>query len=347
MEQAQTGTWALQVQPYCRLTMTAQPSAKGIAMTFELSDSMIDDIIFSMEDQNGVWLVDAQEGCVFNSESHPSLSPVQIMSIYETDEDRFYEIPAWTSADGFQLLEEFTDNLHTPLAREELRRVITSGRGVFRKFKDVIRAYPEVERKWHFFKAAKMKERIMEWYNTLREHWGLEKLGLEDGELSEDTEDLVCNDFVFREYNSSGDWNDIEREGNLVAAEYTEQFGSELGSALGHTWKHLSSICDAPLKYGFVCHSLSDEFTGCLLVARCPSSSKTAVTLTDFFVAKKYRGLGIGRELLAKSIASLKKLGIKWVLLSNVMTPQALEPLLEQNGFTRIGLGYAADLSKE
>ena len=93
-------------------------------MTFELTDSLADDILFAMEDQQTARVVDAEHGTVVSSES------------VNVDEVNFYALPVWSSGDGYSVLQEFTNNLHAPLAREELRRVLTGGRGVFRKFKE-------------------------------------------------------------------------------------------------------------------------------------------------------------------------------------------------------------------
>ena len=113
-------------------------------MTFDLTDSLSDDILFAMEDQQNSRAVDATKGCVVSSDS------------VEIDEVNYYALPEWSSGDGFSVLQEFTNNLHSPLAREELKRVLSGGRGVFRRFKDVIKSYPEVEHKWHVYKNAKM-----------------------------------------------------------------------------------------------------------------------------------------------------------------------------------------------
>ena len=304
-------------------------------MTFELTDSLADDILFAMEDQQNARVVDAEHGTVVSSES------------VKVDEVNFYALPVWSSGDGYSVLQEFTNNLHAPLAREELRRVLTGGRGVFRKFKDVIKSYPEVERKWHFFKNARMKKRLNEWYGSLRESWGLEQLEYSEDECIDETEELVRSDFIFNTYNSDRDRNCISHGCELIREEYRSQYPFEVGDAVGFLWQRLSSFADSDQKSGFVCYTQSEEFTGCLLFSYYSSSSKKTAVITDFFVVQNYRGLGIGKELLGKCLDELRSHGIQWVLVFNAVITDAMESLLNQNGFTKLGSGYLADLLKD
>jgi len=302
-------------------------------MVFELTDSLTENILFSMEDQEKKWMVDAEKETV-----------VPMQENFCTDEEKYYALPEWTSGDGFKLLEDFTGGLHSPLARAELKQVLVSGRGVFKNFKNILKAYPEVERKFHFYKDSQMKARLMEWYNDLRESWGLEKLETSD---VEEVDDLVQNDFVIRQYDSVKDKNDVAEGAGFVAEEYRQQFGGEVGNAVAELWLRQSAYCDAGCKYGFVCHTQSDEFTGCVLVSLCPSSAKKTVLITDFFVHQNYRGLGIGKELFLECLAGLRKRGVQWVVTANTIIPEAMEPLLTQQGFEKVGSGFVADLSKE
>ncbi|MCR5623064.1 MAG: UPF0158 family protein [Treponema sp.] len=312
-------------------------------MTFELGDSLMDVILYSMENQDARLVVDAQEGSVLpvSGDGGPSL-----VAVDEDDGDRYYRLPDWTSNDGFELLRDFTNGLHSPLAREDLKRALNGGRGVFRRFKDAIKFYPEVERKFFVFKENRMKARVVEWYNGLRESWGMEKLEFSGSDALEETEELVLNDFIFREYDSSKDGNDIGRCSDFVAEEYERQFSLDLGKAVAELWRNLSGARGQGEKFGYVCRSYADEFTGCLLFSFCPSTTRTVASLTDFFVLQDYRGLGIGGGLLSKCLPMLKKRGIQWVLISNTIIPGFMESLLERLGFDRLGSGYLADLTK-
>lgn len=315
-------------------------------MFFELTDRLTDSILFSMEDQNCSWMLDAESAALIpqklsdrNSEEYSSVPEDACV-----DDERYYSLPEWTSSDGFELLENFTNNLHSPMARAELKNVLVSGRGVFRNFKNVLKAYPEVERKWHFYKTASMKERLMEWYNALRESWGLERL--EFSEI-EEVDELIQNDFVFTQYSSESDWKDIQMNEGVLVQEFKKQFDGEVGQAFASLWEQLSLYAESDSKYGFVCRSQTDEFTGCILTALCPKDAKKTVCITDFFVLPNYRGLGIGRQLFSNCIEGLRKNGIRWVLIANTVIPEAMEPLFIQSGFVKTGTGFVADLCAE
>lgn len=305
-------------------------------MIFELTDSLVSDILFAMEDQTNTSFVDAQTASLVSKDS--------ALNSGGPDSERFYALPEWTSGDGYALLVSFTENLHSPLAHTELKNVLDSGRGVFRNFKDVLKAYPQIERKWHFYKNKCMKKRIAEWYAFLRESWGLEALSSSSEDFLEETDELLQSDFTFNSYSSVRDNEDVERGKILVAEEFKTQYEGELGNAAAFLWQQVSALAAPENKMGFVCRTQSEEFAGCVLAAFCPSQAKKTVVLTDCFVLHDYRGLGIGRELFSQSLALLKQNGIQWVLLGNSIIPQEMEPLLDRLGFKRSGSCYMADL---
>lgn len=304
-------------------------------MTFELTESLKDEILFAMEDQHSDFVVDAENLYIVSTEDENF--------DLDADDGRYYDIPEWTSADGYNLMEDFTNNLHTPKAHADLKRVLISGRGVFRNFKDVLKQYPETERMWHLFKDEKMKIRITEWYSNLLESWGLEKLSEQD-EFSDSTEDLVKNDFVFREFNPELDSDEIQKESDNVAKEFSAQYDQTLGSAIAFMWQENSFYTKTASKKGIICRSQDGKFIGCALATICPPSAKETVVITDFFVVQDYRGLGIAKELLNQALNSLKKCGIHYALIANIFIPQYMENLLVQNGFSKKGSVYTADL---
>ena len=313
-------------------------------MTFDLSDELLGDIIFSMEDQGGSWYVDSADGQIA---SEDMMREVVLEEGNERKED-FYPLPLWTSDDGYGLMEEFTKDLHAPDARKDLRQAISGGRGVFRNFKNVLKTYPEVERKWHLFKDEKMKEKVRIWYNDLRESWNLERL--EEAEFSEpDTDEIVQNDFVFSEYDSSRDRNDIERGFNQMTEEFVKelavQYDDDLGNTLSSLFKRNVRASENCEKSGFVCRTLSEDFAGCLLTDFCPSQTKKTAEILYFFVNRDSRGLGIGKSLLLKSMAFLKEQGVSRIVIATTSVSETMKPLLDENGFEKIDPGYVADLS--
>ena len=65
---------------------------------FALTHEIIDNIVFWMEDQNGAFVINVRTGDVLNigDEDEDDVS-----------EDDYADIPEWTPADGFGLMENF------------------------------------------------------------------------------------------------------------------------------------------------------------------------------------------------------------------------------------------------
>jgi len=302
-------------------------------MVFELSSGLLDSILFSMEDQTAVYAVDAKSGVLVQAEGDTGI---------QIDEDLYYTLPSWNSGDGYDLLEDFANSVYAPLVRQELKKVLVSGRGVFRNYKNVLKQYPELDRKWHLFKHKRMTDRIYDWYNGLRESWGLEALEDFVSDAASETDELLSDDFEFCEYDSIKDRNDIVYGRSEITEEFTEQFAVEdeslqAGKAAAFLVLQQSSFSKDEDKKGFVCRSHSGDFTGCILYDFCSSSSDKTVALTDLFVLQNYRGLGIGKELISLCLASLKENGIQWVIISNHLIPENLAPCLTQLGFEKKG----------
>lgn len=301
-------------------------------MTFELTDELADSIISALENQEKRFVVDSKSGLLAEKTQD-----------FVCDEENFYELPSWDSKDGFDLMDGFVNELHSPMARNDLLNVLRSGRGVFRGFKDVLKSYPEVEKRWHFFKNRQLINYINRWYNDLRETWGLEKL---DREV-EETEDLLCDDFVFSNYDFKCDREEVLKCIESVARDYSAVLPEEIANALPELWKADEDVKFGDKACGFVCRSLSKEFAGCAVFAPCLKNAPNTVLLTGYFVQENYRGLGIGRQLFEMSLAELKKRHFKWVFLANVILPESITPLLLRTGFKQFGSVYVADLFSE
>ena len=159
-------------------------------MKFELDDTLIDDIIFQMENQGGYFMLDTQEGQVVSADFYDGDDAPDF-----DDNERFIDIPDWSSNDGFRLMEKFANTCKSPIIRQELSKALNRHKGVFRAFRDVLEQYPETEKQWYVFKDREMKKEVIDWYNGLREEWGLEPIG----EEPEDNSALVLEDFVIKQ----------------------------------------------------------------------------------------------------------------------------------------------------
>lgn len=294
-------------------------------MTFELSLSLVDEILTAMENQNEDFAVDAEQNVLVQRD--------------DFDDERFYKIPDWSSADGFSMRESFVKNLHSPVAKEELQQTLHSGRGVFRNFRDVLKNFPEVEKCWHIHKYRTMYAVVAAWYNQLCEIWGLEKL---DSIPSSD-EYLVRNDFSFKDYSLEDKENILF---NISAVQWiSEEMPDFPNNVFFKVWKTNFEKEEKIGQFGQVCYSLSDEFAGCLTASLCLENQEEVVFVNSLFVPENFRGLGIGTELISLSVSKFKQENRKWLFMPDFIIPDFLTPLLERMGFKKIISGYILNLN--
>ena len=266
-------------------------------MQFELTEALVDDILFSMEDQHGNFLFDTVKGIVVDSNTGD-------------DASRFIRLPEWDSSSGFRLMERFAAGLKNPPVRRELTAALDRGKGVFRAFKDTLGRYPEMEKLWFTYKEEKMKQEILQWYNGLREAWGMEKLGTEP----EDTADLVLEDFCFRAF-CKGDFAQAENLHRLCL----QECGKNAEEAAAE------SVADT----GIVAETVSGEFAGYIT----GTIRNAALHIQHLEVQPEFRGLGIGQTLLARFLSGVNTNGITEVFLDLPAHSESFSRVLLRESF--------------
>ena len=302
-------------------------------MVFELTKSVVEDIIFGMENQDGEYLYDSENACCV---------PEDALEYGEIDEnEHLFSLPEWSSGDGFQIMEEFSENLHNDKVKAELLEALSNRRGVFRNFKNVLSKYPEIEKSYFDFKEKKMYSVILEWYNSLRESWGLEKLD----QNFEEYDDLVLQDFEFRPYNHKKDSDCVLSEAKKIADELKQRFNGETGLAVSSIWLRNFDFENPDCTGGIVCRTASGDFAGVLLFTRFPSFAKNVVALTSVFVNQNFRSLGLARELFSRGISYLKEQKIQDFIIADSL-PDFLESLVTRCGFEKKDSFYILELAE-
>jgi ribosomal protein S18 acetylase RimI-like enzyme len=247
-------------------------------MQFELTDALIDDIVFTMEDQNGIFFVDTYEGGVVGEDEF------ELGELEAAEEDRYIGIPDWDSSEGFRLMEQFAAGFKNKLVRSKLSAALNRGKGVFRAFKDTLAAHPEAEKLWFAYKDSEMKRAVIRWYNALREEWGLALIG----EEPEETDDLLQEDFRFRAT--------IPEDADKAAE--LHRLCLEEGTLLSKTLVP-SPSWSFPGSRALVAETAGGDFAGYISGAFAGNASG-ALEITALEVRPEYRGLGIGEGLLAR-----------------------------------------------
>jgi GNAT superfamily N-acetyltransferase len=260
-------------------------------MQFELTEALIDNILFAMEDQNRVFYLDTRDGIVISEDDE------EFDGDWDATDGRLVSLPEWDSSEGFRLMERFAVGFKNMIIRNKLTTVLDRGRGVFRAFKDVMAEYPEAEQIWFAFKDREMRRVVMNWYNGLREEWGLERIGIEP----EETEDLVLEDFCFRDA-VPGD----REAAQALHHEYLDELRKTLSQSVPE--KNARSFAEArsgswvfPGDRAIIAETGAGEFAGYLAA----EIRGDALCIAALEVRPEYRGLGIGEALLACLPSSL------------------------------------------
>ena len=154
-----------------------EPMAKP-EPTFELNDTIMERIVFAMEDQTKSRLIDLRTGELAANGDGPR-------------DDFLAPPPSWTAADGFKLMEGYCARLKNLELKRALVKALSRGKGVFKAFKQVLSEYPGEENFYREYKSNFLKRYIESWMDEMREAVGLARLGPEP----EEYDDLVDEEF--------------------------------------------------------------------------------------------------------------------------------------------------------
>jgi GNAT superfamily N-acetyltransferase len=264
---------------------------------FELTEELISEVIFAMEDQNSDWWVDTDSRSLVSGDQVDEDS----REAGEASQQRYVPVPVWEPADGFQLMERFVESLRNTELRAELREALSTRRGVFRRFKDALRHYPAFERRWHVFKDQEMRSIVFDWYNDLRSSWGLEPIEVPE----EPPHELLLTDIDVRAP-AEKDLAEFEELRHAAREEVLAEH-PELTVFLGEKLHRAQE----PVPRGengsaraLVAEAAGGSLCGYVCGAASSPEAQPEVAVEEIYVWPEYRGLGIGRLLLERFIAA-------------------------------------------
>jgi GNAT superfamily N-acetyltransferase len=145
--------------------------------------------------------------------------------------------------------------------------------------------YPETEKRWHGYKDREMKREVISWYNSLRETWGLELIG----EEPEDISGLALEDFRFRQGAVQDGAFAQELHRACIGANDAEKTANAAIFAGMGEWVFPGDV-------SFVAETAGGEFAGYISAAH----NGTTLRICAIEVQAEYRGLGLGKELVAR-----------------------------------------------
>lgn len=289
-------------------------------LVFDLDSSKLNEILYNMENQT--------KDCIVVIPTGEILSPEDSSNI---DRNSTYPLPQWGPVDGFRIMNEFVSQLKNPVVKEELKAVLNSGHGVFRKYKNALKSTPEVEKLWFSFKKDQIKIKVLNWYNQIREYAGLEIY--EDDGLNE-ADELLGFDFILKKATPNSrerllewDWNGFAELYSNYPAKVVEEIYKQKRSGLLNESMFDSDIIITALNpsndpVGFVwvtLFTLEGNFSG--------------MDLIQLYVTPEYRGLGIGKMLLHKILEEYEQGEYKDLIINCQGDNSWLKTYLELEGF--------------
>jgi len=253
-------------------------------MPLPLTSALLDQILFAMEDQDNFSVLNLTTRQVEVCADENSCGDNTVLPL-----------PSWSSTDGFRMMREFSESLHSPAVQAELRAVLDSGQGVFRRFKLVLKPRELLYRQWLRFKRKFMEEKVRLWL----EDWP-EVVYEDPAEPAFGTEEpgLLAADFTFREGESTeaGRLEDWDAEACHEAARAV--FGENAEPAYAEYFRRGRRY--TPGDRYWVAENPQGQWAGViwgrLWVASDAPTDVIEVQL--WFVDPEYRGLGLGSKLL-------------------------------------------------
>jgi GNAT superfamily N-acetyltransferase len=306
-------------------------------MEFTLDSELVEQIIFAMEDQQNEYYVHRDSGELLREDE------IEEEQGSEDGEDPYVPIPEWRPVDGFLMMEKFVGRLRNPLLRDQLKDALASGRGVFRKFKDILKNTPEVERTWFLFKERELRKVVWQWYNDNRELAGLERLEQEPVP-EEDVQDLLASDFAIVPLQNRHLETLMELDNTAFAARFPEADPERVVELFRESRRKLPNP-DSEGSLVFVAETPEEDFAGFVWAVEQsdPLVAGRVLRVQQLAVRDRYQGVGLGSMLLRRLIAEARDRGYHRLRCELAGMALPLAGFLEELGFQTLSRDMSLD----
>lgn len=273
----------------------------------KLDEEFIFQLTFCMEDQSSSYLIDLEEQIIIN-EYFDDFDK----DLYEDNPDRFLAIPDWTPSDGFRTMEKFVSTLKNEYYREKLRRVLQSGKGVFRQFKDVLSEQPALEHLWYDFKDREIRRTIFKWYEENGVALDLSELPLEI--IDERPDSLIREDFFITEQVDPY-LKEIEECKEKLLNKNKQNF---------YLYNELKSLAYSDQDY-LILLTGEKDFVGVLGYVVDYENKKSLIKF--YYIKEDFRGLGLFHFLFDNLLYILKNNNVEEVVFKMVNSALKIEKM--------------------
>lgn len=286
----------------------------------QLTRELIDQIIFGMENQGEDFFLDLSKGLVLDTSR-----------MEEGKEDYQIPLPSWKPSDGFLVMDQFVSSLNNPIYKEDFKRILHSGRGVFRKFKDMIKEQPGMERHWYRFKQREMQTIILKWLETYEDYLDLCHLGQEPEWL----EELILTDFSLSE-DEEEKLEEINRLDQQIWKELFSEYPQSYREEMIARYRRQKSIVPDDNNHVMI---LQDS-QGALAAFLWYEKKEQLLLIRSLYTVPTYRSMGLATQLLTRVIEKHgKEESTEWMEVAPIPAEPRLEQLFYSLGFQREGAG--------
>jgi len=286
---------------------------------FDLNDTILERIIFAMEDQTRSKAIDLRTGELVEM-------PGEMTDVYLAPP------PVWSPADGFRMMETFCSKLKNIEIKRSLMKALSHGKGVFKAFRTVLAEYPQEEIQFRLFKNNYLKRHVEAWMDDMRESVGFARLGPEP----EDFEELV--DEVFKV--EAVPLEDIARKMAPLIDEATLDSTACLPAPVAFLEKkELLAYMDLHRSAGIAFH-VCDEGGSTIAIAvgySLLSEGRPVMVVRFLHVNREFRTAGLELRLLEKVKEWCGGKGIEHILLHSLFLHPELASALEARGACALG----------
>ncbi|MGC9311427.1 MAG: UPF0158 family protein [Sediminispirochaetaceae bacterium] len=296
----------------------------------KLTEEIVDQIIFGMENQEKNYKYDLIKGDIITVNELRDRGE-------EDDTERYVKLPQWRPVDGFYLMERFVAYIKNPIYRQEMRDALNGGRGVFRRFKDVLKRYDPLEKQWFSFKEKEMRDIVRNWYGAINDSMELSRLG----EEPEETENLVLSDFVIK--GGFGEWREkIVQAATTALRESLDEVSVTLKKFLLQT--ETAGTQDSDHIEVLHAETPVGEFAGCIVGVYNDTGYNTLLDIRYIWIEPLYRGLGLSRLFIDRMTELASEKGIVEAVIELLGNTLFLRSELEERGFREFGRRYSLHL---
>lgn len=293
--------------------------------TFELNDTILERIIFAMEDQTKSRLIDLNTG-----ELVPRPEGEIAINVAPP--------PAWAPADGFRLMENYCLRLKNLELKRALLKALSHGKGVFKAFRQVLAEYPQEDLQFREYKNAFLRRYIESWMDDMRESLGLARLGPEP----EEYEELLDEEFSV-EYRSLAD---IPFDLHVIVENVRLEALAWLPAAASVLEKtEVVDFLDSHRQDAFV--YFIPEAGGWPIAAAAGAVAQAegrSIGIVRFlFVAKDFRDIGLEFRLLDRIKIAQKEKGVEHTLLRSMFLRPEFTGLMGARGHKTLSSQFLLD----